>query len=315
MAAAVSASQITKRYTNHLALDSISLTIPEKTIFGLLGPNGAGKTTFIRILNQIIQADSGSIEIFGETLKPDHVHIIGYLPEERGLYKKLKVGEQLLYLAQLKGLSRKEALNRIKYWFEKFDIKDWWNKKVEDLSKGMAQKIQFISTVLHEPRLIILDEPFSGFDPVNAQLITDQILELRSRGSTIIFSTHRMETVESLCDHIALINKAQVILQGAKKEVKDRFRSNTFLVEHSGNSLHLPADRYQIIEQKPIADNLYETLIRTDNDIKGNQLIRELVEQTEVHRFEEKLPTMADIFITLVKGEGDEALKKHLKEA
>ncbi len=315
MATAVSANQITKRYTNHLALDSISLNIPEKSIFGLLGPNGAGKTTFIRILNQIIQADSGTIEIFGDKLSPNHVHIIGYLPEERGLYKKLKVGEQLLYLAQLKGLSRREALSRIKYWFEKFDIKDWWNKKVEDLSKGMAQKVQFISTVLHEPRLIILDEPFSGFDPVNAQLITENILELRDHGSTIIFSTHRMETVESLCDHIALINKAQVILQGAKKEVKDRFRSNTFLVEHSGNSLRLPPERYQIVEQKTIADNLFETLIRTDNDIKGNQLIRELVEQTEVHRFEEKLPTMADIFITLVKGEGDEALKKHLKEA
>lgn len=314
MATAVSAHQITKRYTNHLALDAISLSIPEKSIFGLLGPNGAGKTTFIRILNQIIQADSGWIEIFGEKLHPDHVHIIGYLPEERGLYKKLKVGEQLLYLAQLKGLSRKDALNRIKYWFEKFDIKDWWNKKVEDLSKGMAQKIQFISTVLHEPRLIILDEPFSGFDPVNAQLITENILELRDRGSTIIFSTHRMETVESLCDHIALINKAKVILEGSKKEVKARFRSNTFLVEHSGNSLQLPADRYHILEQKPLPDNLYETLIRTEGNIKGNELIRELVEQTEVHRFEEKLPTMADIFISLVKGEGDEALKKHLKE-
>ncbi|MCS6974094.1 MAG: ATP-binding cassette domain-containing protein [Cyclobacteriaceae bacterium] len=314
MVPAVSAHQVTKRYTSQLALDAVSLTIPEKSIYGLLGPNGAGKTTFIRILNQIIQADSGTIEIFGEQLNSNHVNIIGYLPEERGLYKKLKVGEQLLYLAQLKGLSRKEALERIKFWFEKFNIKDWWNKKVEDLSKGMAQKVQFISTVLHEPRLIILDEPFSGFDPVNAQLITENILELRDRGSTIIFSTHRMETVESLCDHIALINKAQVILEGPKKEVKSRFRSNTFLVEHSGNSLQLPSDRYQIIQQTTVADNLYETLIRASETVKGNQLIRELVEQTEVHRFEEKLPTMADIFISLVKGEGDEALRKHLKE-
>jgi len=314
MAPAVFARQITKSYTNHLALQDVSLTIPEKSIYGLLGPNGAGKTTFIRILNQIIQADSGTIEIFGVPLAPQHVNIIGYLPEERGLYKKLKVGEQLLYLAQLKGLSRKDALSRIQYWFEKFDIKDWWGKKVEDLSKGMAQKIQFISTVLHQPRLIILDEPFSGFDPVNAQLITENILELRAQGSTIIFSTHRMETVESLCDHIALINQAQVILEGSKAEVKARFRSNTFLVEHSGNTLQLPPHRYEIIQQKALADNLYETLIRATADVKGNQLIRELVEQTEVHRFEEKLPTMADIFITLVKGEGDEALKKHLTE-
>ncbi|GIV37304.1 MAG: ABC transporter ATP-binding protein [Cyclobacteriaceae bacterium] len=315
MTVAVSARQITKSYTSHLALDSVSLTIPEKSIYGLLGPNGAGKTTFIRILNQIIRADSGTIEIFGRPLEPDHVNLIGYLPEERGLYKKLKVGEQLVYLARLKGLSRKDALDRIRFWFEKFQIKEWWNKKVEDLSKGMAQKIQFISTVLHEPRLIILDEPFSGFDPVNAQLITENILELRDRGSTIVFSTHRMETVESLCDHIALINKSQVILEGSKTDVKSKYRSNTFLVEHSGNSLQLPPERYQVLQQNPLAENLYQTLIRAEAGIKGNQLIRELVEQTEVHRFEEKLPTMADIFIALVKGEGDEALKKHLTEA
>ncbi len=314
MPTAVSARNITKQYTNHLALDSVSLTVPEKSIYGLLGPNGAGKTTFIRILNQIIQADKGTIEIFGELLAPRHVNIIGYLPEERGLYKKLKVGEQLLYLSQLKGLSRKQALGRIQYWFEKFEIKEWWNKKVEDLSKGMAQKVQFISTVLHEPRLIILDEPFSGFDPVNAQLITENILELRDRGSTIIFSTHRMETVESLCDHIALINKAQVILEGSKNNVRAMYRSNTFVVEHSGNTLHLPAEKYHIVQQKNLAENLYETHIRAEAGIKGNQLIRELVEQTEVHRFEEKLPTMADIFISLVKGEGDEMLKKHLTE-
>ncbi len=315
MTAAVSARQITKSYTNHLALNSVSLTIPEKSIYGLLGPNGAGKTTFIRILNQIIRADSGTIEIFGQPLEPHHVNLIGYLPEERGLYKKLKVGEQLIYLAQLKGLSRKDALDRIRFWFEKFQIKEWWNKKVEDLSKGMAQKIQFISTVLHEPRLIILDEPFSGFDPVNAQLITENILELRDRGSTIVFSTHRMETVESLCDHIALINKSQVILEGSKPDVKSKYRSNTFLVEHSGNTLQLPPERYQILQQTPLAEDMYQTLIRAGEGIKGNQLIRELVEQTEVHRFEEKLPTMADIFISLVKGEGDEALKKHLTEA
>lgn len=311
---ALTAKNVTKRYATHLALDEVSLTIPEKCIYGLLGPNGAGKTTFIRIINQIINSDGGEIRIFGEVLNEKHISIIGYLPEERGLYKKLKVGEQLLYLAQLKGLSRSEALKRIKFWLEKFEIKDWWLKKVEDLSKGMAQKVQFISTVLHEPRLIILDEPFSGFDPVNAQLITENILELREKGSTIIFSTHRMETVESLCDYIALINQSKKILEGSKKDVKEQFRSNTFIVEHNNNPFQLSQDRYQIIQQKPISENYIQSTIRATSGIKGNQLIRELVDLTEVHRFEEKLPTMADIFISLVKGEGDEALKKHLQE-
>lgn len=311
---ALLAKDVTKQYATHKALDNVSITIPEKTIFGLLGPNGAGKTTLIRIINQIINSDSGNILIFGEPLKPSHVEIIGYLPEERGLYKKMKVGDQLLYLAQLKGLSRKDALTRIKYWLEKFEIKDWWHKKVEDLSKGMAQKVQFISTVLHEPKLIILDEPFSGFDPVNAQLITEQILELKEKGSTIIFSTHRMETVESLCDHIALINKSKKILEGPKKQVKDQYRSNTFIVEHRGNHLSLPGEKYQLKSQSMIEDNLYSSVIQASEGIKGNQLIRDLIDLTEVYSFQEKLPTMADIFIGLVKAEGDEALKKHLQE-
>jgi ABC-2 type transport system ATP-binding protein len=305
---------VSKQYAAHKALDNVSITIPEKTIFGLLGPNGAGKTTLIRIINQIINSDTGSIQIFGEPLKPSHIEIIGYLPEERGLYKKMKVGDQLLYLAQLKGLSRKDALAKIKHWLEKFEIKDWWNKKVEDLSKGMAQKVQFISTVLHEPRLIILDEPFSGFDPVNAQLITEQILELKENGSTIIFSTHRMETVESLCDHIALINKSRKILEGAKKQVKEQFRSNTFIVEHRGNHFNLPGDKYELKSQSVIQDDLFASVIQASEGIKGNQLIRDLIDITEVYSFQEKLPTMADIFISLVKGEGDEALKKHLQE-
>lgn len=312
---ALIAKEVTKRYTGHLALDRVSITIPEKTIYGLLGPNGAGKTTLIRIINQIINRDSGDITVFGEPLNARHVEQIGYLPEERGLYKKLEVGEQLLYLAQLKGLSRAEAMKRIKVWLEKFEIKDWWKKKVEDLSKGMAQKIQFISTVLHEPRLIILDEPFSGFDPVNAQLITEQILELKEKGCTIIFSTHRMETVESLCDHIALINKSKKILEGPKKQVKDQFRSNTFVVEHRGNHFHLPAERYELIRRKAVGEDLYETVIRAGEGIKGNQVIRELIDLTEVQSFQEKLPTMADIFISLVKAEGDEALRKHLLES
>jgi ABC-2 type transport system ATP-binding protein len=304
---------ITTRYANHPALDSVSITIPEKSIYGLLGPNGAGKTTLIRIINQIINSDSGNISVFGQSLQPKHVEIIGYLPEERGLYKKMKVGDQLLYLAQLKGLSRKDALAKIKIWLDKFEIRDWWHKKVEDLSKGMAQKVQFISTVMHEPKLIILDEPFSGFDPVNAQLITEQILELKEKGSTIIFSTHRMETVESLCDHIALINKSKKILEGPKKQVKDQFRSNTF-IEHRGNHFSLPAERYELIKQETIEENLFSTTLKAKEGIKGNQVIRDIIDITEVHSFQEKIPSMADIFISLVKGEGDEALKKHLLE-
>jgi ABC-2 type transport system ATP-binding protein len=305
---------VSKVYSQHKALDNVSITIPEKTIFGLLGPNGAGKTTLIRIINQIINSDSGEILVFGEKLKPSHIEIIGYLPEERGLYKKMKVGDQLLYLAQLKGLSRKDALAKIKFWLEKFEIKDWWHKKVEDLSKGMAQKVQFISTVLHEPKLIILDEPFSGFDPVNAQLITEKILELKENGSTIIFSTHRMETVESLCDHIALINKSKKILEGPKKQVKESYRTNTFLIEHRGNHFQLPSEKYEVKSQVKTEEDLYTTTIKAAAGIKGNQVIRDLVDITELYSFQEKLPTMADIFIGLVKADGDEALRKHLQE-
>lgn len=311
---ALTVKNVSKRYTNHTALDSVSITIPEKSIYGLLGPNGAGKTTLIRIINQIINSDGGEISIFGERLSPKHVEIIGYLPEERGLYKKMKIGDQLLYLAQLKGLSRSDAQARIKTWLDKFEIRDWWNKKVEDLSKGMAQKVQFISTVMHEPKLIILDEPFSGFDPVNAQLITEQILGLKERGSTIIFSTHRMETVESLCDHIALINKSKKILEGPKKQVKAQYKTNTFIVEHRGNHFTLPVEKYEILKQEILEDDLYSTTLKVANNIKGNQVIREIIDLTEVHSFQEKIPSMADIFISLVKGEGDEALRKHLLE-
>lgn len=299
---ALIAKGVTKRYTNHLALDDVSITIPEKTIFGLLGPNGAGKTTFIRIINQIINADAGAISIFGEPLAEKHVGLIGYLPEERGLYKKLKVGEQLIYLAQLKGLSKSEATMRSKKWIKKFGITDWWNKKVEDLSKGMAQKVQFISTVMHEPRLIILDEPFSGFDPINARLITDEILELKDNGSTIIFSTHRMETVEDLCDHIALIDKSKKILEGSKKDVKATYRTNTFLVEHRG-PFNLNGGIYELLDQKHLEDEFYRSTVRMTEERSPNTLIRDLTSLTEVHSFVEKIPTMGEIFITLVKGE------------
>jgi ABC-2 type transport system ATP-binding protein len=297
--------RVTKRYTNHLALDQVSLTIPQHSIFGLLGPNGAGKTTLIRIINQIINADEGTISIFNEKLQEKHVGTIGYLPEERGLYKKLKVGDQLIYLAQLKGLSRKEAIEKSKAWMRKFQITDWWYKKVEDLSKGMAQKVQFISTVMHEPKLIILDEPFSGFDPVNAQLITKEILELKQKGCTIIFSTHRMETVEDLCDHIALINKSKKILEGSKKQIKQTYRTNTYTVEHKG-TLTLSSELFELISQTNLEDSFFKSVIKMKTDTNPNQLIRELTEVTEVHSFIEKIPSMSEIFITLVKGERHE---------
>jgi ABC-2 type transport system ATP-binding protein len=302
---ALVAREITKRYAHHVALHKVSFTIPEQTIYGLLGPNGAGKTTLIRIINQIIHSDEGEILIFGEKLHSNHIGVIGYLPEERGLYKKLKVGEQLIYLARLKGMSRKDALARIKLWLEKFEILDWWNKKVEDLSKGMAQKVQFISTVMHEPRLIILDEPFSGFDPVNAQLITDEILDLKKKGSTIIFSTHRMETVEDLCDHIALLDKSRKILEGSKKQVKDQFKSNTFIIDHRG-SFSLHGGPYELLSQVPGEADLLKSTVRMINPRSPNDLIRDLIPLTELHSFQEKIPTMSDIFISLVKGEQHE---------
>lgn len=296
---------VTKRYSNHVALDGVSLTVPNQSIYGLLGPNGAGKTTLIRIINQIIDADEGTILVNGEKLSPHHIGLIGYLPEERGLYKKLKVGEQLIYLARLRGLSKSDALVRIKYWIEKFEIKDWWNKKIEDLSKGMAQKVQFISTVLHEPKLIILDEPFSGFDPVNTNLIRDEILELREKGSTVIFSTHRMETVEELCDHIALINKSKKILEGAKKEVKAKYKTNTYIVEHRGD-FSLDGENYELNGNRNLDDGYQETLVRIRSDRNANQLIQDLVGITEIHGFKEKIPSMNEIFIQLVNGGSDE---------
>lgn len=304
MPEALGATDITKRYADHTALDKVSISIPEQTIYGLLGPNGAGKTTLIRIINQIINADGGEIRVFGKPLHPSHIGVIGYLPEERGLYKKMKVGEQLIYLARLKGLSRTDAMTRIKYWLERFEIKDWWHKKVEDLSKGMAQKVQFVSTVLHQPKLIILDEPFSGFDPVNAQLITKEILEFKAQGSTIIFSTHRMETVEDLCDHIALIDKSRKILEGSKKAVKEQYKSNTFIVEHKGR-FQLNG-KYEVVSQTPREEEHYESVIRMTSVSTTNQLLTDLVAVTEVHGFFEKIPTMSEIFISLVKGRSHE---------
>ena len=299
---ALKASSITKRYAQHTALDNVDLTIPKGSIYGLLGPNGAGKTTFIRIVNQIINADEGHIWINGESLNASHISMIGYLPEERGLYKKMKVGEQLVYLGQLRDLTRKEAVKRSKHWCQKLGIYDWWNKKIEDLSKGMAQKIQFISTVLNEPKLIILDEPFSGFDPVNADLIKDEILELRDNGSTIIFSTHRMESVEELCDHIALINKSKKILEGTKKDIKNSYKSNTYTVEHRGFLNGSLDSQYQVLEQTALEDDFHQSIIKISNGAGPNDLLHNLISNTEVHTFIEKVPSINDIFIAKVKG-------------
>lgn len=295
----LTAENISKSYASHKALDDVSLKIPERSIFGLLGPNGAGKTTLIRIITQIIEADSGRITINGEPLSPKHIGYIGYLPEERGLYKKMKVGEQLLYLAQLKGLDKKEAMIRIKAWFNKFDIGSWWNKNIEDLSKGMQQKIQFIATILHEPKLVILDEPFSGFDPINANLIKDEILNLRKEGSTIIFSTHRMESVEELCDDIALINRSKKILDGSKKDIKNTYKSNTFHIEHK-NPLTWDDPCSKVISSEALEDNYFKTLIQISADESPNRLLQLLINQVEVRTFIEQIPSINEIFISMV---------------
>ena len=230
---------VTKRYAGHVALNNVSLAVPEQSVYGLLGPNGAGKTTLIRILNQITGPDTGKVLIDGEPLKPQHVERIGYLPEERGLYKKMKVGEQAIYLAQLKGISKPEATKRLKEWFEKFEIGEWWNKTVEELSKGMQQKVQFITTVIHEPDILIFDEPFSGFDPINANLLKESILDLRSKGATILLSTHNMNSVEELCDSISLINKGEKILEGKVNEIKEQHRSPDSPVLPSMNDIFI----------------------------------------------------------------------------
>lgn len=291
---------ISKSYSHHQALDDVSLSIPTQSIFGLLGPNGAGKTTLIRIITQIIEADSGKIYFNGQPLSQKHIHQIGYLPEERGLYKKMKVGEQLLYLTQLKGLSKNEATIRIKSWFKKFDIGSWWGKNVEDLSKGMQQKIQFIATVVHEPQLIILDEPFSGFDPVNANLIKDEILQLREQGSTIIFSTHRMESVEELCDYVTLINKARKIVDGTKKAIKNAYRSNTFIIEHTGE-LAIQNEDIQILSSTPLGEEHYKSKVQVSMSRSPNYLLHQLIDKVEVNSFYELVPSFNEIFIEKVK--------------
>lgn len=296
---------ISKSYGDFWAIKNINIRVPRQSIFGLLGPNGAGKTTLIRIITQIIFADHGEIYFSGERIKEEHISRIGYLPEERGLYKKMKVGEQLIYLARLKGMSAGEASDKIKQWLQKYEIYDWWNKKIEDLSKGMQQKIQFISTVLHEPEMIILDEPFSGFDPINVNLIKDEILDLRKKGSTIILSTHRMESVEELCDNIALINKSKVILEGSKNEIKEKYKTNTYLVEHI-HDLEALNGSFEIIDKQPMDNNRFYTKIRITDNTSPNELLKSLMDKIEIHSFIEKIPSMNDIFIRQVNSRENE---------
>lgn len=288
---------INKSYGSYKANNDITIHIPEKTIFGLLGPNGAGKSTLIRIITNIIAADSGSIKFNGKPMNSDFQGLIGYMPEERGIYKKMKVGEQLVYLARLKGLSSKEAKDNIHEWLERFQIESWWNKKVEDLSKGMQQKVQFITTVLHKPKLLILDEPFSGLDPVNANLIKDEIFRLKEEGTSIIFSTHRMEQVEEICEEIALINKGQNILQGRVTDIKQQFKQNRFSVQHVGEiPADIPDGRFNIVEKHEGS-----FVVQSDAETSPNELLKALVNANiEIHNFNEILPSINEIFITQV---------------
>ncbi|POY37833.1 ABC transporter ATP-binding protein [Solitalea longa] len=302
----LSIRNIVKQYANHTALSGVSIEIEKGSVFGLLGPNGAGKTSLIRIINQITAPDSGEIYFNGERLSQKHISKIGYLPEERGLYKKMEIGEQVLYLAQLKDLSRSEALSRAKYWFEKLEIQDWWHKKVEELSKGMQQKVQFVATVMHKPDLLILDEPFSGFDPINVDIITREILELNKQGTTIIFSTHRMESVEELCDSIALINKSHKILDGRVKEIRYNYRSNSYKVSYKGNLPYLNGSANNIYDQlNHSADDLHQHItVKLKNEHSANDLLKFLLPHINIEGLEEIIPSMHDIFISKVKETG-----------
>jgi ABC-2 type transport system ATP-binding protein len=298
------ARSITKQFANHLALNKVSINVKEQSIFGLLGPNGAGKTTLIRIINQITAPDHGELLFAGKRLEPKHTEQIGYLPEERGLYKKMKVGEQALYLAQLKGLSRQEASKRLKWWFERLDIKGWWDKKVEELSKGMQQKIQFIVTVIHQPRLLIFDEPFSGFDPINVNILKEEILRMRHEGATIIFSTHNMGSVEELCDDIALINKSEKILEGSVKDIKQEYKSNLFEVtcnNINGDLKQLLNPDFNIISGTD-EEGLKKYKIQVSEGTQPNKLLQNLLPHVEIHSFQELLPSMNEIFIRKVSG-------------
>ena len=302
------AKEVTKRFATQTALDRVSIAVPEQSIYGLLGPNGAGKTTLIRIINQITAPDSGAVFLNGRPLRPDDVHNIGYLPEERGLYKKMKVGEQALYLAQLKGLSHAEAMRRLKYWFKKLDIIDWWDKKVEELSKGMQQKVQFVTTVLHEPKLLIFDEPFTGFDPINVKQIKDEILYLRERGATIIFSTHNMSSVEELCDNITLINKAQTILEGSVEKIRHEWAGDEYDIVFAGEVTPPGNPLYSILSSS-FNDGKSKAHIKAAESSDVNEIIRAMTATGQVLSFNPSLPSMNEIFIRVVETKNKEAAK------
>ena len=294
------AKDVTKQYATQLALDKVSIAVPEQSIYGLLGPNGAGKTTLIRIINQITGPDSGELFLNGKKLKPEDVTLIGYLPEERGLYKKMKVGEQALYFARLKGLSKHEAMKRLKYWFKKLEITDWWGKKVEELSKGMQQKVQFIITVLHEPKLLIFDEPFTGFDPVNANIIKNEILFLRERGATIIFSTHNMGSVEELCDNITLINKAKTILEGSVNDIRNQWAANEYDLVVAGDGKVEGNGQFSILSrQTEKGKDIYR--LKASPDIDTNYILNTAIRSGRIISFNPALPSMNEIFIRVVE--------------
>ena len=297
------AEGLTRRYKDKVALNNFSINIPHGSIYGLLGPNGAGKTTFIRIVNQITAPDSGTILLNGEPLTNKTIGQVGYMPEERGLYKNMKVGEQALYFAKLKGLSTAEAKKRTEYWFEKLDMMSWWNKKLSELSKGMGQKVQFVITVIHNPSLLIFDEPFSGFDPVNAQIIANEILELRDKGTTIIFSTHRMESVEEMCDHVALINQSNKVLDGTIEEVRNQFKTGKFQIQLNEiltDDLQNLANQFDISDVQTINQRTEFNLLY-NKDIPTNQILQQLMQIGQVHQFKEIIPSMNDVFLEAVK--------------
>ena len=303
------ASNITKQYAAHKALDNVSINVKEGSIFGLLGPNGAGKTTLIRIINQIIAPDEGELFFQGRKLLPKDVENIGYLPEERGLYKKMKVGEQALYLAQLKGMTRAEAEKRLMFWFSNFEIMGWWNRKVEELSKGMQQKVQFIVTIIHQPKLLIFDEPFSGFDPINVNLLKEEILAMKEAGSTIIFSTHNMASVEELCDHIALIDNAKKVLDGNVKDIKKQFATNTFEIRFNtfeGELQQILPASFEVLESGK-DEELRVVKIRIPKEAGPNDLLTQLIPHVTIHSLNEIIPNMNDIFIRVVTNQEEKS--------
>lgn len=298
----LSAHHIVKKYAQHIALNDVSIEVPQQTIFGLLGPNGAGKTSLIRIINQITGPDSGDLFFNGEKLNPSHTAQIGYLPEERGLYKKMEVGEQALYLAQLKGMSRSNAIKLLREWFKKFEMESWWNKKVEELSKGMQQKVQFIITILHQPKLLILDEPFSGFDPINANLIKNELLQLKQQGTTIVLSTHNMGSVEELCDYIALIDKSKKVLDGSVKEIRRVHKGNTYELSFTGSAIGFANALWTAakIHNQKNEEEITTVKIELNANYKINDVLQSILPVVEIHSVRELIPSMNEIFISKV---------------